>query len=278
MKSRASQNQAFTLMELLLVIAFCVVLIAFLYPGLDNRPTRAPRITCCNNLKQIGLAFKTWALDNDDRFPMSVPATNGGPAVNISTNANFMSTDPPAVYLFEIFGVMSNELSTPKLVVCPSDERQAMTNFNMEHPNYDGSAAPYDFCNVNLSYFIGLQGANSIETNPQRFLAGDRNIINTTVNGSATMPSLTGHGAGNNPYGDSSPANVVGGSYWAMGTNFAANAATPAWTPDVMHKGQGNVGLWDGSVQQLSSSRLRTQLESTGDTTAVPGPNTLIFP
>jgi hypothetical protein len=66
----------------------------------------------------------------------------------------------------------------------------------------------------------------------------------------------------------------------ALGTNFNANAQTPAWT-DKMHKGQGNVLLSDGSAQQLTSARLRELLRNTGDTSAAPtspGPNTILFP
>src|SRR6266508_2242932 len=37
-----------------------------------------PKISCVNNLKQIGLAFRQWALDNNDRFPFNVPANEGG--------------------------------------------------------------------------------------------------------------------------------------------------------------------------------------------------------
>ena len=63
----------------------------------------------------------------------------------------------------------------------------------------------------------------------------------------------------------------------AMGTNFLATATAPCWT-DKMHQKQGNVLLADGSVQQLSSSRLRDQLRNTGDTTTTTGVNTLMFP
>ena len=67
-----------------------------------------------------------------------------------------------------------------------------------------------------------------------------------------------------------------------MGTNWGTGTVTyPAWSPSKQHQGQGNVLLSDGSVQQVSSSRLRQQLTTTGDTTgttANAGPNTFLFP
>jgi hypothetical protein len=272
---KKQRQRAFSLLDTLVIIAVCVILAAILLSARAKAVVQ--RINCIINPNQCRLPFKTWVLDNGDKYPMGVLATNGGPAANINEDAGFMGKDPPAIFLFEIFGTMSNELSTPKLLICPQDQRTAITNFNMQHPHWDGGAAAYDFCNVNLSYFVGLHGT---EETPEMFLAGDRNIINTTVNGSATMPSLNGSGSGNNPYGNSSPSNVIGGSYWAMGTNFASNAVTPAWTPSVMHT-VCNVGLCDGSVQELSSSRLRMQLQTTQDETPVNGsvgPNTLVFP
>jgi hypothetical protein len=48
-----------------------------------------------------------------------------------------------------------------------------------------------------------------------------------------------------------------------------------------MHQKNGNALITDGSVQQLSSAKLRDQLRNSGDptpTTSIPGPNTLLFP
>jgi len=59
---------------------------------------------------------------------------------------------------------MSNELSTPKIVVCPSDpKRTPGTNFST------------DFDNSKVGYFVGL---DATETNANMFLAGDRHISN----------------------------------------------------------------------------------------------------
>ena len=81
----------------------------------------------------------------------------------------------------------------------------------------------------------------------------------------------------NNGYGNGPNISV------AEGTNFVANAQAPCWT-DKMHQKNGNALLADGSVQQLSSAKLRDQARNSGDTTSLtpatatnPG-NCLAFP
>ena len=105
--SPRNRNAGFEFIEMLVVLAIllaaAVVLLSIL-----GRPHTHSRISCITDLKQIGLSFKTWSLDNNDRFPMQVSITNGGTKELVNTGA---------VYVH--FLVMSNELSTPKLLVCP---------------------------------------------------------------------------------------------------------------------------------------------------------------
>jgi hypothetical protein len=100
----------------------------------------------------IGISFETWAVDNTNDFPMRVTAEKGGTRRPGSAG--------PA---FSYFQVLSNEIPTPKELICPADRRRL---------------AAKDFgklSKTNLSYFVALDAQ---QDNPLMLLAGDRNLTN----------------------------------------------------------------------------------------------------
>ena len=145
------KRHGFTLIGLLVIIAVLGILAAMLIPALVRAKGSSKSIQCVNNLKQDGLAFRLWEGDNGDKYPMAV-STNKGGTKEFVEDGN----------AFRHFQVMSNELNTPKILVCPADNRTAAASFAK-------------LKNQNVSYFVGLDAE---EIRPQMLLTGDRNITN----------------------------------------------------------------------------------------------------
>jgi prepilin-type processing-associated H-X9-DG protein len=156
---RSRSISAFTRIELLVTVACVLLVLALLLPFLARSNARGSRINCVNGLKQTGLGFRCWAIDNNDHYPMRQSITNGGTMELVASGL-----------VFPHFRVMSNELSTPRILVCPEDKnRTAATNFAS------------GLADTNLSYFINV---DAVEGNGSSLLCGDRNLINRARAGS----------------------------------------------------------------------------------------------
>lgn len=129
-------------------------ILAILFISSANKDKgRSPRINCVSNLKQIGLAFRMWSNDHGEQFPWDVTSEGASGGTH-----EFALTSQ----VWRHFQAISNELNTPKVLVCGDDRERQRT------ASWDSLTN-----NSHLSYFIGLD-AN--ESKPQTILSGDRNI------------------------------------------------------------------------------------------------------
>ena len=67
--ARRDRNEAFTLVELLVVISIIALLLAILMPSLKRARTQAQTVVCGAHMRQYNLAVVQYVSDNDDRFP-----------------------------------------------------------------------------------------------------------------------------------------------------------------------------------------------------------------
>lgn len=157
MKPSVSNHEtaALTQVEVVVAISIVAVLILIFLKKTDSEirigRLYSANITCISNLKQIGLAYRVWEENHGGKFPMETSITNGG-TMEAANGENAWVN----------FSVMSNELSTPKVLICPADVHKiAAASFTN------------DFDNSNISYFVGL---NAVENYPQALLSGDDNF------------------------------------------------------------------------------------------------------
>ena len=75
---RTHRAKGFTLIELLVVIAIIAILAALLVPSLTRALESAKQGACLSNIRQAGLALRTYANDHDDWLPRSETILSGG--------------------------------------------------------------------------------------------------------------------------------------------------------------------------------------------------------
>lgn len=141
--------RAFTIVELLVVIALIAILAALLLPVHTGSP-KAPRTVCMSNQKQIALGFILWQNDSENRLPWQVASTNGG-------SMEFSATGDVAA----AFQTLSNYLKPLSVFRCPTDKTRTV-GLDMAH-----------LSSTNISYFLAMDATTNLSL---EVLTGDRHL------------------------------------------------------------------------------------------------------
>ena len=112
--NNSRRTAAFTLVELLVVVAIIGVLAALLMPAISRANDKAKSIVCISQLRQLGLAVRTYADDHQNRLPSAELL----PSQPIDTNAPLPRISQ---VLSPYLGKASGATESLSVFKCPSD-------------------------------------------------------------------------------------------------------------------------------------------------------------
>ena len=171
------RNSAFTLIELLVVIAIIAILAAMLLPALSNAKNKANRISCTNNLRQLGLGLSLYSDNHNDRLPPTLFNPEKDPASGpFQSYFLFYGTAGRPADVTQPYNLAylytTKQITTPKTYYDPGLRHPEMILVRFEMKYYENATYAWPKCDdqrddVRGNYMYYPQSFRRAKTNPQ---------------------------------------------------------------------------------------------------------------
>jgi prepilin-type N-terminal cleavage/methylation domain-containing protein len=159
----SKMRTAFTLVELLVVLAVIVVLVLLIAPLLRHGHPPKYHLRCMSNQKQLALGLLIFAGDNSDMFPAQVVLAKGGALEPMNAGD-----------VIPCYVALTNYVPNPWAFHCPTDKKRSV------------AARGQSIQRTNVSYFISLD-ASPTNSPMYSMLTGDRHL---SANNQPVNPGL----------------------------------------------------------------------------------------
>ena len=152
-RSRPDRNAcAFTLLELLVVVAIIAILAALLLPAVARAKAHGKKVGCINNQRQLALAWLLYTSDNTELIPAN--GLNDSPDQNrkLWVQGNFFNPDSSRTNIYMMdprYALFANYIKTPSTYVCPTDKPTVKVS-GVEYPKLRSYA---------MNVYVGWTGA-----------------------------------------------------------------------------------------------------------------------
>lgn len=189
----SARRRAFTLVEMLVVIAVIAILAAILFPVFARARENGRRTSCLSNLRQLGAAFQQYTQDFDEKLPAATDAGSPGAATGYGENVT------GGWMFYSSFGIDGTEgeastaanfdpskgslypyVKSAQVYVCPSDARGSLTK-NSYALNGCMTEGPYAVTGTYTGMHPG-KNISQFENTSQWMLLSEEASANNTIN------------------------------------------------------------------------------------------------